>query len=35
MEKANDGPAAYYIAGTPDGTRPGMYFVNTKKYDSQ
>ena len=29
------GPAAYYIAGTSDGTRPGKFFVNLKRYDSQ
>ena len=29
------GPAAYYIAGTADGSRPGKFFVNTKRYDSQ
>jgi len=30
-----DAPAAYYIAGTADGKRPGRLFVNTNKYDSQ
>ena len=30
-----DAPAAYYIAGTPDGTRPGRLYVNTHKYQSQ
>lgn len=30
-----DAPAAYYIAGTADGKRPGKLFVNTNKYDSQ
>ena len=29
------GPAAYYIAGTADGSRPGKFFVNTKRYNSQ
>ena len=29
------GPAAYYIAGTADGSRPGKFFVNTKRFDSQ
>jgi uncharacterized protein (DUF885 family) len=30
-----DAPAAYYIAGTPDGSRPGRLYVNTNKYHSQ
>eukprot|EP00088_Acartia_fossae_P029105 TRINITY_DN2991_c1_g1_i3.p1 TRINITY_DN2991_c1_g1~~TRINITY_DN2991_c1_g1_i3.p1 ORF type:complete len:293 (+),score=91.53 TRINITY_DN2991_c1_g1_i3:1-879(+) len=30
-----DAPAAFYIAGTPDGSRPGRLYVNTNKYDSQ
>lgn len=30
-----DAPAAYYIAGTADGSRPGRLFVNTNKYASQ
>ena len=30
-----DYPAAYYIAGTEDGSRPGKLFVNTFKFDSQ
>ena len=25
-----DGPAAFYTAGTPDGSRPGVLYVNTK-----
>jgi len=29
------GPAAYYIGGTADGSRPGRFFVNVKRYDSQ
>ncbi len=28
-------PAAYYILGTADGSRPGTFFVNTNKYESQ
>jgi len=31
----SSGPAAYYIAGTSDGSRPGKFFVNLKRYDSQ
>jgi len=34
-EHMGDGPAAYYIAGTADGIRPGKFFVNTKRFDSQ
>ena len=34
-EAMSGGPAAYYIAGTPDGARPGRFFVNVKRYDSQ
>ena len=34
-EHMGDGPAAYYIAGTADGSRPGNFFVNTKRFDSQ
>lgn len=30
-----DCPAAYYITGTPDGSRPGKFFVNVRKYKSQ
>jgi len=30
-----DAPAAFYIAGTADGKRPGRLYVNTNKYDSQ
>eukprot|EP00092_Neocalanus_flemingeri_P033659 GFUD01036590.1.p1 GENE.GFUD01036590.1~~GFUD01036590.1.p1 ORF type:complete len:569 (-),score=216.01 GFUD01036590.1:72-1778(-) len=30
-----DYPAAFYIAGTEDGARPGKLFVNTFKYASQ
>jgi len=30
-----DYPAAFYIAGTEDGKRPGKLFANTFKYDSQ
>lgn len=30
-----DYPAAFYIAGTPDGARPSKLFVNTHKFDSQ
>lgn len=30
-----DYPAAFYIAGTEDGSRPGKLFVNTFKFDSQ
>ena len=30
-----DAPAAFYIAGTPDGSRPGRLFVNVYHYDSQ
>ncbi|XP_023331422.1 uncharacterized protein LOC111703643 isoform X2 [Eurytemora carolleeae] len=30
-----DAPAAYYIAGTVDGSRPGRLYVNTHKYQSQ
>ena len=28
-------PAPSYIAGTPDGSRPGQLFVNTNQYGSQ
>ena len=34
-EHMGGGPAAYYIAGTADGSRPGKFFVNTTRYDSQ
>ena len=30
-----DYPAAFYIAGTADGSRPSKLFVNTHKFDSQ
>jgi len=30
-----DGPAAFYTAGTPDGSRPGVLYVNTNKFGSQ
>jgi len=30
-----DYPAAYYILGTEDGSRPGKFFVNTFKFSSQ
>ena len=30
-----DYPAAFYIAGTPDGARPSKLFVNTFKFSSQ
>ncbi|CAG0913987.1 unnamed protein product [Notodromas monacha] len=29
------GPAAEYIAGTPDGSRPGVFFVNTNNFSHQ
>ena len=29
------GPAAFYIAGTPDGRRPGKFFANVNKFSSQ
>jgi uncharacterized protein (DUF885 family) len=28
-------PAASYIAGTPDGSRPGRLYVNTNKFQHQ
>jgi len=31
----SNGPAAFYTAGTPDGSRPGVLYVNTNKYNSQ
>lgn len=34
-ESAANGPAAFYIAGSLDGKRPGTFFVNTYKYNSQ
>ena len=34
-ENMGDGPAAYYIAGTADGSRSGKFFVNTNRFDSQ
>ena len=34
-ESAANGPAAFYIAGSLDGKRPGVFYVNTYKYDSQ
>ena len=30
-----DAPAAFYTAGTPDGSRPGVLYVNTNKFNSQ
>merc|ERR1719347_446505 len=32
---AADAPAASYIAGTPDGSRPGRLYVNTNQYKNQ
>jgi len=29
--KKNSGPAAYYFAGTPDGKRPGRFYVNVER----
>lgn len=29
------GPAAYYFAGTPDGSRPGRFYVNTTRLDER
>jgi len=34
-ESAKDGPAAFYSAGSLDGKRPGVFYVNTYKYASQ
>ena len=34
-ESARNGPAAFYLAGSLDGKRPGVFYVNTYKYDSQ
>ena len=34
-ESMSDGPAAFYSAGSLDGSRPGVFYVNTYKYDSQ
>ena len=34
-ESAADGPAAFYIAGSLDGKRPGVFYVNTYKFSSQ
>jgi len=31
----SNGPAAFYSAGTPDGSRPGRLYVNTNQYSSQ
>ena len=30
-----NGPAAFYLAGSLDGSRPGVFYVNTFKYSSQ
>ena len=30
-----NGPAAFYLAGSLDGSRPGVFYVNTYKFDSQ
>ncbi|XP_059084330.1 uncharacterized protein LOC131881468 isoform X2 [Tigriopus californicus] len=30
-----ESPAAFYISGTPDGARPGKFFVNVLKFKSQ
>ena len=30
-----DAPAAFYIVGTADGSRPGKFFVNVHKVDAQ
>jgi uncharacterized protein (DUF885 family) len=29
------GPGAMYIAGTPDGSRPGVYYINALKFATQ
>jgi uncharacterized protein (DUF885 family) len=31
----NAGPAAYYLAGTADGTRPGRFYVNTSHIEKR
>ena len=33
--RAPSAPAAQYIPGTPDGTRPGVFYVNTFKLDER
>ena len=30
-----NGPAAFYLAGSVDGSRPGIFYVNTFKFSSQ
>ena len=30
-----DGPSAFYLAGSLDGSRPGVFYVNTYKFNSQ
>ena len=30
-----NGPAAFYLAGSVDGSRPGVFYVNTFKFSSQ
>ena len=32
---APNGPGAYYLAGTPDGSRPGRFYVNTSRLSSR
>ena len=31
--KKEGGPAAYYLAGTDDGSRPGRFYINTSHVD--
>ena len=30
-----NGPSAFYLAGSVDGSRPGVFYVNTFKFSSQ
>ena len=34
-ESQANGPAAFYLAGSVDGSRPGVFYVNTFKFSSQ
>jgi uncharacterized protein (DUF885 family) len=35
IKSREGGPAAYYLAGTADGTRPGRFYINTSHVDQK